>query len=184
MSDNKELNKVAKDLVISMDYELTVDGEILDATDPGDPLQFLQGHENIISGLESAIEGMSIDESKEVLVKAADAYGEYDPDGFMEVPKAEFPEEIPLEIGLEISVTSDEGQELTAFIEEISLESVTLNFNHPLAGKDLNFKVKIVSIREATADELEHGHIHLDDCGCDCDGDCDCDDGGCHCHDN
>lgn len=182
MSDNKELTKVAKDLVISMDYELTVDGEIIDATDPGDPIQFLQGHENIISGLEKAIEGLALGESKEAFVKAAEAYGEYDQDSVMEVPKAEFPQDIPLEIGLEIGVTNENGEEMGAFIEEVSVDTVTLNFNHPLAGKDLNFKVKIVGIREATAEELEHGHIHFD--ACDCDGDCDCDDESCHCHDN
>jgi FKBP-type peptidyl-prolyl cis-trans isomerase SlyD len=181
LSTNSNQNKVANDLVVSMDYELTVDGEMIDATDPGEPLEFIQGYENIIPGLEKAIDGMSVGETKEVLVKAAEAYGEYDPDGFMEVPKAEFPEEIPLEIGLEISVTNDEGEELSAFIEEISLETITLNFNHPLAGKDLQFKVEILGLREATKEELEHGHLHYHDC--DCEGDCDCDEeGGCNCH--
>lgn len=179
MTTKNELNKVTKDLVISMDYELTVDGEMIDATETGEPLEFIQGYENIILGLEKAIEGMSLGDSKEVNVKAAEAYGEYDPDGFIEVPKAEFPEEIPLEVGTEISVTNDDGEEMTAYLEEVSLESVTLNFNHPLAGKDLNFKLKIVGIREATAEELEHGHVHFDDC--ECDGDCECEDGECNC---
>jgi FKBP-type peptidyl-prolyl cis-trans isomerase SlyD len=182
LSTQPEFNKVSKDLVISMDYELTVEGEVVDVTDPGEPIEFLQGHENIIAGLEKAIDGMAIGESKQVLVKAAEAYGEYDQDGFMEVPKAEFPSEIPLEIGLEISVTDDDGKEMTAFIEEVSVETVTLNFNHPLAGKDLDFKVKIVAIREATPEELEHGHVHFDDCKCG--DDCDCEGGECHCHDN
>lgn len=162
-----------------MDYELTVDGELIDATETGEPLEFIQGKENIIEGLEKAIEGMSLGDSKEVNVKAAEAYGEYDADGFIEVPKAEFPEEIPLEVGTEISVTNDDGEEMTAYLEEVSLESVTLNFNHPLAGKDLNFKLKIVGIREATTEELEHGHVHFDDC--ECDGDCECEDGECNC---
>lgn len=162
-----------------MDYELSIEGEIIDSSEPGDPLEFIQGFENIIAGLEKAIDGLSIGDSKEVFVKAADAYGEYDPDGFIEVPKAEFPEDIPMEVGLEISVTNDDGEEMSAFIEEVSLESITLNFNHPLAGKDLNFKIKIVGIREATPEELEHGHVHSE--GCDCDGDCDCEDEGCSC---
>jgi len=174
-----ELNKVAKDLVVSMEYELTVDGEVLDATDAGDPIEFIQGYENIIAGLEKAVEGMAIGESKEVFVKAVEAYGEYDADGFVEVPKAEFPEDIPMEVGVEISVTNDDGEEMTAYIEEVSVESITLNFNHPLAGKDLNFKVKITAIREPTAEELEHGHVHFDDC--ECGDDCECEDGGCNC---
>lgn len=187
MTINQNLNKVAKDLVISMDYELSVDGEVIDYSEPDDPIEFLQGYGNIIPGLEDAISGMEIGESKEVFVKAKDAYGEYDPEGFVEVPKSEFPEDIPMEAGVEILVNNDDGEEMAAVIEEISLNSITLNFNHPLAGKDLNFKVKIVSIREATAEELEHGHIHYDDCcceddGCDCeDGGCDCEDGGCGC---
>lgn len=179
MSAKTDLNKVAKDLVVSMEYELTVDGEVIDATDAGDPIEFIQGYENIIPGLEKAVEGMAVGDSKEVFVKAAEAYGEYDADGFVEVPKAEFPEDIPMEVGVEISVTNDDGEEMTAYIEEVSVESITLNFNHPLAGKDLNFKVKIVSIREATAEELEHGHVHFDDC--ECGDDCECEDGGCNC---
>lgn len=179
MSAKTDLNKVAKDLVVSMEYELTVDGEVIDATDAGDPIEFIQGYENIIPGLEKAVEGMTVGDSKEVFVKAAEAYGEYDADGFVEVPKAEFPEDIPMEVGVEISVTNDDGEEMTAYIEEVSVESITLNFNHPLAGKDLNFKVKIVSIREATAEELEHGHVHFDDC--ECGDDCECEDGGCNC---
>ena len=179
MSAKTDLNKVAKDMVVSMEYELTVDGEVLDSTDAGDPIEFIQGYENIIGGLEKAVEGMAIGESKEVFVKAAEAYGEYDADGFVEVPKAEFPEDIPMEVGVEISVTNDDGEEMTAYIEEVSVESITLNFNHPLAGKDLNFKVKIVAIREATAEELEHGHVHFDDC--ECGDDCECEDGGCNC---
>jgi FKBP-type peptidyl-prolyl cis-trans isomerase SlyD len=179
LSAKSDLSKVAKDLVISMDYELSVEGEVIDYSEPGDPIEFIQGYENIISGLEKAIDGLTVGDSKEVFVKAAEAYGEYDADGFVEVPKAEFPEDIPLEVGLEISVTNDDGEEMTAFIEEVSLETITLNFNHPLAGKDLNFKIKIVGIREATAEELEHGHVHSDDC--ECDGDCDCEDGGCGC---
>ncbi len=180
MNSNNDLSKVAKDLVIRMDYELSVDGEIIDQSEPGDPIEFIQGHENIIPGLEKAIEGLSVGDKKEVLVKAAEAYGEYDNEGFMEVPKSEFPEDIPLEVGLEISVTNDEGEELAAYIEEVSLETITLNFNHPLAGKDLFFKIEIVGIREATAEELQHGHVHFDDC--ECDGDCDCEGGECNCH--
>ncbi|HCS39809.1 MAG TPA: peptidylprolyl isomerase [Anaerolineaceae bacterium] len=169
-----------------MEYELTVDGEVIDATEAGDPIDFIQGYENIIAGLEKAVDGMAVGDSKEVFVKAVDAYGEYDADGFVEVPKAEFPEDIPMEVGVEISVTNDDGEEMTAFIEEVSVETITLNFNHPLAGKDLTFKVKIVGIREATAEELEHGHIHYDDheCGenCTCGGEeCTCGGGECSC---
>jgi len=168
--------KVEKDLVISMDYELKVENSVIDYSEEGDPIIFLQGHGNIIPGLEKAIQGMKIGDSKEVFVKAAEAYGEFDPENFTEVPRTEFPEEIPLEIGTEIGVNDENGEELSAYIEEVDVDKITLNFNHPLAGKDLEFKVKIVDIREATAEELEHGHIHSsEDCECDCENDEDCD---------
>lgn len=175
--------KVNKDLVVSMDYELKVENTVVDFSEEGDPLIFLQGRGNIIPGLEVAIQGMGVGESKNVMVKAAEAYGEYDPENFIEVPKAEFPEEIPLEIGTEIGVNDENGEELSAYIEEVDVDKITLNFNHPLAGKDLEFKVKIVEIREATPEELEHGHIHDDhECCCGEDEDCDCDhDGSCDC---
>ncbi|MBA4374734.1 MAG: peptidylprolyl isomerase [Anaerolinea sp.] len=185
MSTKPNLNKVEKDLVISMDYELSVEGDVIDYSEPNDPLEFVQGHGNIIQGLEEAIDGMATGDSKEVFVKAIDAYGEYDADGFVEVPKAEFPEDIPMEVGIEISVNNDDGEEMAAFIEEVSLEAVTLNFNHPLAGKDLTFKVKIVGIREATVEELEHGHVHFKDHDCCCeDGECACEGGECTCGEN
>jgi FKBP-type peptidyl-prolyl cis-trans isomerase SlyD len=172
--------KVEKDLVISMDYELKVENSIIDFSEEGDPIIFLQGHGNIIPGLEKAIQDMKIGDSKEVFVKAADAYGEFDPENFTEVPRTGFPEEIPLEVGTEIGVNDENGEELSAYIEEVDVDKITLNFNHPLAGKDLEFKVKIVGIREATAEELEHGHIHgSDECECDCENeeDCDCEHG-------
>ena len=106
---------------------------------------------------------MAIGESKNVLVKAADGYGEYEEDAFIEVPRSEFPEDVPLELDMELAVEDDEGNEISAFIEEITLDKITLNFNHPLAGDDLDFTVKVVSLRYATEEELEHDHVHLDD---------------------
>jgi FKBP-type peptidyl-prolyl cis-trans isomerase SlyD len=177
-----DLSHVDKNLVISMDYELKVNGEVIDASETDDPIIFIQGQGNIITGLEKAIQGMAIGDAKEVLIKASEGYGEYDPENIVEVPKAEFPADIPQEVGIEISVNDEDGEEMTAFIEEISLDVITLNFNHPLAGKDLNFKVKITGIREATAEELEHGHVHLDDEDC-CGEDEECCGGGedCQC---
>jgi len=170
-----DTSRVEKDLVISMDYELKVENSVIDFSEEGDPIVFLQGHGNIIPGLEKAIQGMKVGESKTVLVKPAEGYGEYESENFIEVPKAEFPGEIPLEIGTEIGVNDENGEELTAYIEEVDADKITLNFNHPLAGKELEFRVKIIEIREATSEELEHGHIHGDhEC---CNGDdenCDC----------
>ncbi len=176
MNAPQDLNRVNKDLVVSMEYELRVDGELVDSADADDPLEFIQGHEHIIPGLEKEIEGMAIGESKEVFVKAADAYGEYDPEGFVEIPKTEFPADFPFETGTEVMMENEEGEDLTAFIEEVTVDSVTLNFNHPLAGKDLTFNIKINGLRAATEEELQHDHVHCDHddcCGEDgCDGHC------------
>ncbi len=163
MSTSEELRKVTKDLVVSMVYELKVEDEIIDSCEEDDPLEFIQGHGHIVPGLEKAIEGMEIGESKHVSLKAEDAYGEFVADDIVELARSEFPEDFPLEVDLEVLVEDDEGFEVTAFVEEITLDTVTLNFNHPLAGRDLEFEVKITGLRHPTAEELEHDHIHTSD---------------------
>jgi len=163
VSASEELSKVTKDLVVSMVYELKIEDEIIDSCEEDDPLQFIQGHGHIVPGLELAIEGMSIGESKHVSVKAEDGYGEFVADDIVELPRTEFPEDFPLELDMEVMVEDDDGLEVTAFVEEITLDMVTLNFNHPLAGRDLEFDVKITGLRHPTAEELEHDHIHMGD---------------------
>jgi len=155
--------------VVSMVYELKVNGEVIDSCDESDPLQFIQGLGHIIPGLEREIEGMAIGDSKHVLVAAADGYGEFDPEQIVEMPKDEFPEDFTLEPDMEVTFEDEDGTELTAFVEEINLDTVTFNFNHPLAGDDLEFEVKITGLRPATEEELEHGHVHLDEHGHDSD---------------
>ena len=163
MNTSDGLNKVKGDLVVGLVYELRIDGELIDSCEQDDPLLYIQGHGHIVPGLEREVEGMAIGESKNVLVKAEDGYGEYEEDAFIEVPRSEFPEDVPLELDMELAVEDDEGNEISAFIEEITLDKITLNFNHPLAGDDLDFTVKVVSLRYATEEELEHDHVHLDD---------------------
>jgi len=104
--------------------------------------------------------GMTIGESKEVVVTAADAYGEQDDKAFMDVPKAQFPEEIPMKVGTELQVQNQARQPMYARIDKLEDETVRLDFNHPLAGKELYFAVKVVALRDATAEEKEHGHVH------------------------
>lgn len=178
MNTKSEFTKVEKDLVVSMEYTLTVDGEVVDSSKENGPIDFIQGKGNIIPGLEKALYGMNLDESKEVNVPAAEAYGEFDEEAVEEVPVSDFPTDIPLEVGVELAVEDEDGGAMSAVIEEVTKDTVTLNFNHPLAGKDLVFDVKIVSLRAPTEEEMQHGHVHGDEeCECDCDGD-DCEDGG------
>ncbi len=150
-------------LVVSMEYTLSVDGEVLDSSNDAGPLQFLAGHDNIVPGLEREMVGMKIGESKDVLVLPEDGYGEFEEEAFMEVPRSEFAADMGLEVGLELNVTDEDGQNQLAFVESFNDKTVRLDFNHPLAGAELQFNVKVVGLREATAEELDHGHAHDED---------------------
>ena len=152
--------KVKDGHVVSMEYTLKVDGEIADSSEGRAPLEFVHGSGNIIPGLEREMTGMAIGESKDVVVAAVDAYGEEDEKAFMDVPREQFPEEIPMKVGTEIQVQNQAGQPMYARIDMVGDKSVRLDFNHPLAGKDLHFSVKVIGLREATDEEKEHGHVH------------------------
>ena len=152
--------KVMDGRVVSMDYSLHIDGELVDTSEGGEPLDYLHGAGNIIPGLESELDGMAVGETKSVTVAPEAGYGEHDPEAFMDVPRREFPAEIPLEIGTELQLQDQDGQPMYARIDEINDDTVTLDFNHPLAGKELHFEVTIMAIREPTEEELAHGHVH------------------------
>ena len=147
-------------VVVSMEYTLHVDGKLLDSSEGQGPLLFLTGYGNIISGLENEMMGMKIGESKDVVVQPADGYGEFDEDAFMEVAKKDFPKEMPLEVGAELTVRDNADNARMAFVDSIDGDIVTLNFNHPLAGDELHFHVKVVALREPNDEELAHGHVH------------------------
>ncbi|HEY3313429.1 MAG TPA: peptidylprolyl isomerase [Anaerolineales bacterium] len=152
--------KVQDGHVVSMDYTLRVDGEILDSSSGHEPLEFLQGAGNIIPGLEHELYGMVLGESKNVIVQPEDGYGLVDPEAFVEFPRDQFPANIPLEAGVELQVTNENGQPMSARIDSVGADSVKLDFNHPLAGKELHFDMKIVGLRDATSEESSHGHVH------------------------
>lgn len=156
-------DSVQKDVVVSMEYTLQVDNEEIDSSKGQDPLQFLVGHGNIISGLEREMMGMKIGDSKDVVIQPSDGYGEFDEEAFMDVPRGAFPADISVEEGAELTVRDDTGQSRYARIDAINGDNVTLNFNHPLAGDELHFNVKVVGLREPTSEELEHGHVHQGD---------------------
>lgn len=153
-------DSVQNGVVVSMEYTLKIDGEVIDSSEGQDPLEFLTGHGNIISGLESEMIGMKVGDSKDVVVAPADGYGEYDDEAYLDVPKNQFPKDMQVEEGLELTVRDDSGEARYARIESVEGETVRLNFNHPLAGDELHFNVKVVSLREPTGEELEHGHVH------------------------
>lgn len=157
---NTQPEKVGKNVVVSLEYTLEVDGEVVDFSDKEEPLEYIQGHDQIIPGLESALNGMSVGESKQVSVAASEAYGEVDDEAIIEVNRADFPAEVPMEIGTQVQVRNMDGHVLDARIASMEGDKVKLDFNHPLAGKDLLFKVTIAGLRNATDEEIEHGHVH------------------------
>jgi FKBP-type peptidyl-prolyl cis-trans isomerase SlyD len=160
MQDNNNHNTVGDNMVVSLDYKLTVDGEIIDASEKDQPIQFIQGQGQIIAGLERGLYGMEVGESRDVQVAAAEGYGEEDPEAYSDVPRGDFPDHIPLEPGVRLQLKDQDGETKQAHIVSVDDEDVRLSFNHPLAGKDLSFEVKVVDLRLATQEEIDHGHIH------------------------
>ncbi len=151
---------VADDVVVSLDYTLRVDGEVVDSSEDGAPIEFLQGYGNIIPGLENALYDMRINEKKQVVISPEDGYGEVDPDAVIEISKEEFPPDITLQPGVTLQVQDNEGNVMLAQITDVGDETVTLDFNHPLAGKELHFNVTVVGLRAANDEEIAHGHVH------------------------
>lgn len=166
MSENA-VSTIEKNVVVTLDYNLEVEGKEIDSG----PIQFLHGHGNIIPGLESEIEGMEIGEEKEVQVKVEDAYGEHDPDLEIEVPLTSFPEDFEIQLGRPMRLQNTEGRTFTGVAIAITNDSVRLNMNHPLAGKDLLFKTKVKDLRTATEEEIERGSLASGCSGCSS-GDC------------
>jgi FKBP-type peptidyl-prolyl cis-trans isomerase SlyD len=160
MSANSNPRTLADDMVVILDYTLTVDGEIVDTSDGSEPIQFLQGHRNIIPGLESEIYGLKVGESKEVVIAPQDGYGEADPEAVVDVPREEFPDDMPLDPGTQLSLKDPDGRAMHAMVISVNDEEVRLDFNHPLAGKELHFDITLVGLRTATDEELTHGHVH------------------------
>jgi len=152
--------KIENNKVIQLNYVLTNSkGEQLDASD-GEPMAYLHGHHNVIPGLEKALEGKTTDEKFSVMIPADDAYGETQAHLIQEgVPKAMFQGVEKIEVGMRFEAQSEQGFH-SVVITDIQDETVTVDGNHELAGIDLTFDVEIVDVRDATAEEIEHGHAH------------------------
>ncbi|QFR43573.1 FKBP-type peptidyl-prolyl cis-trans isomerase [Sulfurimonas xiamenensis] len=142
--------------VVSIEYEVRDGEKIVDSNVGAEPLVFMFGRGQIIPGLENAIANMSIGEKTDVLVKAEDAYGEHNAEAKQEVPKDQFAG-IDLEVGMTLYGQGEDGGTIQVVVQEIGSESVIIDFNHPLAGKDLAFTVSINNIREASAEEIASG---------------------------
>jgi len=147
--------------VVTFNYKLKDDkGNLLDSTDKGGPFSFITGNQQILPGLEDVLSNMIIGGKKNVKLAAADAYGEYDENAIQKLNRGMFPEEAEIEIGRTYFAHSPEGKQLQFVITEVENDDITVNFNHPLAGKDLEFDVELIDVRDATPEEISHGHVH------------------------
>jgi peptidylprolyl isomerase len=131
---------------VKLDYTLTVEGKVVDTSEGKKPLEYVQGQGQIISGLEKQVKEMAAGEEKRITIACAEAYGDVDPNAFKEIEKGKFPENLELFVGKVVPVQDGQGRQFTTTIHEIRDENVVLNLNHPLAGKDLQFDVKLVSV--------------------------------------
>ncbi len=145
-----------KGKAVKINYKLEVDGEDVDSGE----LDYLHGYDNIVAGLEDALEGKAIADKITVAVPPEKGYGIVNEEGIQIVPRSSFPDDGPLNIGDQFMAENPDGEQMPFTITKITDEEVTVDFNHALAGKTLNFEVEILAIRDADETELEHGHIH------------------------
>jgi FKBP-type peptidyl-prolyl cis-trans isomerase SlyD len=151
---------IAANSVVAIHYKLSDErGVILDASPPDQPLHYLHGAGNIITGLERALTGRAPGEQFVTVIPPEEAYGERVEEMVQQVPRDMFQENQDIEVGMRFSGTTPEGQ-LSVVVTEVEGDQVTLDGNHPLAGKTLHFEVTVDTVREATEEELQHGHVH------------------------
>ncbi|MGF1681009.1 peptidylprolyl isomerase [Photobacterium minamisatsumaniensis] len=184
--------KVAKDIVVSLAYQVkTEDGVVVDQSTIEAPLDYLHGHNNLIVGLENALEGREAGEKLEVTVAPEDAYGEHMDVMVQRVPADVFQGVDEITVGMRFLADTDQGP-IPVEVTEVDGDHVVVDGNHMLAGQTLTFIAEVVAVRAATEEEVAHGHIHQEG-GCCGGGSCDdehghdhkeeggCGEGGCGC---
>ena len=146
--------------VVSIHYTLKGDaGEVIDSSAGGEPLAYLHGHGNLVPGLERELTGKNAGDKLQLKIAPADGYGEYDPQLVQRVARRTLKGVGNVRVGMRLHAQTDHGPKPVT-VTQISGDMVTLDGNHPLAGKNLNFDVEIAAVRAATEEELSHGHVH------------------------
>lgn len=152
---------IRNDSVVEIEYTLKNDaGEVIDSSADGDSLHYLHGHGNIVPGLERALSGKKKGDSVNVVVAPEDGYGKHEPARVMDVSRTELPDDLDPEVGMMLAMRTPDGQTVPLTITEVSDTEVKVDANHPLAGETLHFDVMVKAVRDATAEELAHGHVH------------------------
>jgi len=152
--------KIEKNVVVSLAYQVKLeDGIVVDSSTTDAPLDYLHGHNNLITGLENELEGKVAGDKFTVTVAPEDAYGEHNDALVQRVPAEVFQGVDQIEVGMRFLADTDQGP-IPVEVTEVDGDEVVVDGNHMLAGQTLTFDVEVVAVREATAEEIEHGHIH------------------------
>ena len=152
-------DKITANKVVTLAYTLRVEGEIIDQSRDGSPLLYLHGAMNIVPGLEEQLEGAAQGDTVTATVPPEKGYGPRIGEA-QEVPRHLFPDDAELAAGMQVIAHDEEGRQIPFFITGISDEKITVDPNHPLAGETLHFEVTVEELRDATDEEIEHGHPH------------------------
>ena len=156
--------QVANNMAVTIHYTLTNDeGEVIDSSIGSDALVYLHGKGNIISGLENALTGKDVGDQFTVRIPPEEAYGEFMPERVQVIPRSMFEGIDHLEVGMQFHADVSSGPGIIKIVD-IDGDDITIDGNHPLAGEPLTFDVEIVDVRQATRDELDHGHVHGPGC--------------------
>ena len=153
--------QIAENTVVTIDYTLKDDeGNVIDSSEGKEGLVYLHGAQNIIPGLENALAGKSVGDSLNISIPPEEGYGEHDEGKIQPVDKAMFEGAGEITVGMDYHAQGPNGETITITVVDITDEHIVVDGNHPLAGKNLHFDVSVTEVREASAEELDHGHVH------------------------
>ena len=151
---------ISKGKVVSIHYALNdAAGEVLESSEGQAPLEYLHGHGNIIAGLEKALDGKAAGDKLKAVIPPEDGYGIRDETQVKELPLSSFQSQDEVAVGAQFQAETSQGPRL-ATVTKMDDKNVTVDLNHPLADQTLSFEIDIVEVREATEEELSHGHAH------------------------
>jgi len=151
---------VADGKVVTIHFTLTTEGEVANSTAEGSPIDYLHGAQNVVPGLESALTGSAAGDTITATIAPEDAYGARVDAPAVRVPRDQFPSDMPIQVGMPIGGETPEGEVVPFWITQVDDDTVVVDPNHPLAGKTLDFEVKIIAVRSASKEEVAHGHPH------------------------